>query len=79
MMTTITTRKSLFALASAAVLMLPVALAQAATWNVPSQYTTIQAAINASVAGDTIVVAAGTYSINSTINWFGFMKELLAK
>ena len=33
-----------------------------ATLKVPSQYSTIQAAINASVNGDTVLVAAGTYS-----------------
>src|SRR6266567_730627 len=32
--------------------------------NVPSGYTTIQAAINASVNGDTVLVAAGTYMEN---------------
>jgi len=36
--------------------------AQAATLNVPSQYGTIQAAINASHNGDYVVVADGTYS-----------------
>ena len=34
----------------------------ATTRNVPSQYSTIQAAINASVAGDEVVIAAGTYT-----------------
>ena len=34
------------------------------TINIPSDYTTIQAGINASVDGDTILVAHGTYSEN---------------
>lgn len=33
----------------------------AATLNVPAQYATIQQAVNAAVAGDTVLVAAGTY------------------
>ena len=37
-------------------------LAQAATLTVPAQYTTIRAAINAAQNGDTVLVAAGTYS-----------------
>lgn len=36
--------------------------AAAATLNVPSQYATIQAAINASQNGDTVLVADGTYT-----------------
>ena len=36
-------------------------VAQAADLLVPSQYSTIQAAINASVAGDRVLVAQGTY------------------
>ncbi|MEI6501447.1 MAG: right-handed parallel beta-helix repeat-containing protein, partial [Armatimonadota bacterium] len=39
-------------------------LAFAATINVPSGQTTIQAAINAAVTGDVVVVAAGTYAEN---------------
>jgi len=35
---------------------------QAATINVPADYATIQAAIDAAAAGDTIIVAAGTYN-----------------
>ena len=36
--------------------------AHAATLNVPTQYATIQAAVNAAASGDTVLVAAGTYS-----------------
>ena len=36
-------------------------VAQAADLLVPSQYSTIQSAINASVAGDRVLVAQGTY------------------
>jgi len=36
--------------------------ARAATINVPADYATIQAAINAAASGDTIQVAAGTYN-----------------
>ena len=38
------------------------ALAQAATLTVPAQYPTIQAAINASANGDTVLIADGTYT-----------------
>lgn len=41
--------------------------AQAAIRNVPATYPTIQSAINASVAGDTIVVAPGIYP--ETVTW----------
>jgi pectinesterase len=34
----------------------------AATLNVPSQYTTIQAAVDAAISGDTIQIANGTYN-----------------
>jgi len=44
---------------AAAVLLASTALA--ATHRVPSAYATIQAAINACVAGDTVLVASGTY------------------
>ncbi len=36
--------------------------ASAATLNVPSQYATIQAAVNAAANGDTVLIADGTYS-----------------
>ena len=36
--------------------------AGANTLNVPAQYPTIQAAINASVSGDTVLIADGTYT-----------------
>ncbi len=42
-------------------LLLP-ALVRAATLNVPAQYQTIQAGVNAAVNGDTVLVADGTYS-----------------
>jgi len=49
------------ALAVFLALLLP-SLAHAATLNVPAQYATIQAAVNAAASGDTVLVAAGTYS-----------------
>jgi len=38
------------------------------TINVPADYSTIQAALNASIGGDTIAVKAGTYNENIVIN-----------
>ncbi|MGV8128075.1 MAG: right-handed parallel beta-helix repeat-containing protein [Methanothrix sp.] len=42
--------------------------ADAATLNVPEDYTTIQAAVNAAAAGDTIRVSSGTYYENVNVN-----------
>ena len=46
----------------AALVLLCTFVAHSATINVPADHLTIQAAINAATAGDTINVAAGTYS-----------------
>ncbi len=43
-------------------------IVEAATINVPADQATIQAAVNAASTGDTIVVAAGTYSELVTVN-----------
>jgi len=48
--------------------MISVVSLQAAVINVPTNYTTIQAAINAATSGDTINVAAGIYHEQITIN-----------
>lgn len=50
-----------FSAALALTLCLP-GLAHAATLNVPGQYASIQAAVNASANGDTVLLADGTYS-----------------
>jgi hypothetical protein len=49
------------AILACSALLAPASLTLAATRNVPSQYSTIQAAINASADGDNIVVAPGVY------------------
>ena len=46
---------------SASLLMLAAGTASAATLTVPTEYSTIQAAVNAAASGDVITVAAGTY------------------
>ncbi|MGI4787953.1 MAG: Ig-like domain repeat protein [Janthinobacterium lividum] len=44
------------------------ALAQATTLNVPAQFSTIQAAVNASQNGDTVLIANGTYSVAGDVD-----------
>ena len=48
---------------------------------VPSQYPTIQEAINASSNGDTIWVADGTYTgaNNKNLNWDGSVKHITVR
>jgi len=48
--------------------LLPVSLAHAAPINVPADQPTIQAALNAAVPGDEVVIAPGVYAIAAQIN-----------
>ena len=48
-------------------LLLCVSFCPAATLNVPADYPTVQAAVDASLEGDTVLIAAGTYTGNVTI------------
>lgn len=54
---------------SAAVALVPTTALAASTLNVPAAYPTIQAAINAALDGDTVLVAPGTY--NERIDFSG--------
>ena len=63
----ITLRKSSIALAALGLLCLSAA-SHAATRNVPFQYPNIQAAVNAAVAGDTVLVGTGIYSGTGNVN-----------
>lgn len=60
--------RALSALAAAACLAAMSPSAWASRRLVPSQYSTIQAAINASVGGDEVVVSPGTYNESITLN-----------
>jgi hypothetical protein len=50
------------------ILLGPIEPAQASTLIVPNSHPTIQAAINAAIPGDTIIVRSGTYVENLTLN-----------
>ncbi len=58
--------KSLFAMLG--ILFLGLGSAQAATLNVPENYTTLQSAVEAATDGDIISIASGTYSAGANID-----------
>lgn len=72
-------RSFLTAFTAALLLLLLPSLSHAATRKVPSQYSNIQAAINAAVSGDTVLVADGKYTGdgNRDLDFFG--KSLTVK
>jgi hypothetical protein len=64
--------QSLLRTLAAAFVALPVAQgADAATLRVPADYSTVQAAIDAAVAGDTVEIASGTFVVTAPINPMG--------
>lgn len=63
---------------SCAALMSGVCAASAITHRVPAEYPTIQAALDASSLGDTVLVAPGTYTESSVRNFGGFLARSCA-
>ena len=53
--------------------------ASAAIINVPADYTSLQAAIDAASNGDTIIVSTGTYGITGQMNQDGYNTAILIK